>query len=34
VKGGDEITVNFDFDVSSEVTTPPSYKISGNVVRR
>lgn len=34
VKGGDEITVNFDFDVSSEVTTPPSYEISGYVVRR
>ncbi|KAL7542108.1 hypothetical protein ACHAXR_011532 [Thalassiosira sp. AJA248-18] len=32
VKAGDEITVNFDFDVSSEVTKPPSYKISGNVV--
>lgn len=34
VKGGDEIIVNFDFDVSSEVTTPPSYKISGNVVSK
>ena len=32
VKAGDEITVNFDFDVSPEVTKPPSYKISGNVV--
>ncbi len=34
VKGGDEITVNFDFDVSSEVTTPPSYRISGIVVHK
>lgn len=32
VKAGDQITVTFDFDVSSEVTKPPSYKISGNVV--
>eukprot|EP00571_Detonula_confervacea_P010095 CAMPEP_0172306278 /NCGR_PEP_ID=MMETSP1058-20130122/7381_1 /TAXON_ID=83371 /ORGANISM="Detonula confervacea, Strain CCMP 353" /LENGTH=419 /DNA_ID=CAMNT_0013018107 /DNA_START=21 /DNA_END=1280 /DNA_ORIENTATION=+ len=32
VKGGDQITVTFDFDVSSDVTKPASYKISGNVV--
>eukprot|EP00579_Thalassiosira_antarctica_P032295 CAMPEP_0201998996 /NCGR_PEP_ID=MMETSP0905-20130828/5665_1 /ASSEMBLY_ACC=CAM_ASM_000554 /TAXON_ID=420261 /ORGANISM="Thalassiosira antarctica, Strain CCMP982" /LENGTH=416 /DNA_ID=CAMNT_0048555109 /DNA_START=17 /DNA_END=1264 /DNA_ORIENTATION=+ len=32
VKGGDQITVSFDFDVPSEVTKPSSYKISGNVV--
>lgn len=34
VKGGDQITVSFDFDVPSEVTKPCSYKISGNVVHR
>ena len=34
VNGGDEIIVNFEFDISSEVTTPPSYKISGNVVSK
>ena len=33
VKGGDEISVEFDFKVPTEVTTPPSYKISGSVVR-
>jgi len=32
VKGGDEIAVTFDFDVSSEVTKPSSYKIRGTVV--
>eukprot|EP00578_Thalassiosira_sp_NH16_P010624 CAMPEP_0181115184 /NCGR_PEP_ID=MMETSP1071-20121207/21297_1 /TAXON_ID=35127 /ORGANISM="Thalassiosira sp., Strain NH16" /LENGTH=420 /DNA_ID=CAMNT_0023199375 /DNA_START=66 /DNA_END=1328 /DNA_ORIENTATION=+ len=31
VKEGDQIAVNFDFDVTSEVTRPPSYKISGCV---
>lgn len=34
VKAGDQITVTFDFNVSSEVTKPPSYKISGDVVSR
>ena len=33
VKGGDEVSVTFDFSVPSQVTTPPSYKISGSVVR-
>jgi len=32
VRGGDEITVDFDFDVPYAVTTPPSYRITGNVV--
>ena len=32
VKGGDQITVTCNFEVSAEVTKPPSYKISGNVV--
>lgn len=32
VKAGDRISVSFDFDVSSEVTRPPSYKINGEVV--
>eukprot|EP00581_Thalassiosira_minuscula_P009417 CAMPEP_0183706428 /NCGR_PEP_ID=MMETSP0737-20130205/3265_1 /TAXON_ID=385413 /ORGANISM="Thalassiosira miniscula, Strain CCMP1093" /LENGTH=422 /DNA_ID=CAMNT_0025933841 /DNA_START=5 /DNA_END=1273 /DNA_ORIENTATION=- len=32
VKGGDRIVVNFDFDVPTEVTKPPSYRIDGNVV--
>lgn len=32
VKGGDQISVTFDFDVSSDVTKLSSYKISGNVV--
>ncbi len=34
VNGGDEIIVNFEFDISPEVTTPSSYKISGNVVSK
>jgi len=33
VKGGDEVSVTFDFVVPTQVTTPPSYKISGSVVR-
>jgi len=33
VKGGDEVSVTFDFTVPTEVTTPSSYKISGSVVR-
>ncbi|KAL7427824.1 hypothetical protein ACHAXM_001022 [Skeletonema potamos] len=33
VKGGDEVCVTFDFSVPTLVTTPPSYKISGSVVR-
>ncbi|KAL9179374.1 hypothetical protein ACHAXT_008664 [Thalassiosira profunda] len=33
VKGGDAITVDFDFDVPSSVTKPASYKISGTVLR-
>jgi predicted RNA methylase len=32
VRGGDEITVDFDFVVPYAVTTPPSYRITGNVV--
>mmetsp|Transcript_52749 Transcript_52749/g.112070 ORF Transcript_52749/g.112070 Transcript_52749/m.112070 type:complete len:323 (+) Transcript_52749:109-1077(+) len=32
VKGGDQINVIFDFDVSSLVTKPSSYKISADVV--
>jgi hypothetical protein len=33
VKGGDEVSVTFDFSVPTQVTAPPSYKISGSVVR-
>lgn len=33
VKGGDQVVVDFDLNVPSEVTRPSSYKISGNVVR-
>lgn len=33
IKGGDEVCVTFDFSVPTLVTTPPSYKISGSVVR-
>ena len=32
VKGGDQVSVTFDFLVPSEVTKPAVYKISGNVV--
>jgi len=32
VKGGDQISVTFDFDVSTDVSVPAKYKISGNVV--
>lgn len=32
VKGGDQIKVTFDFDVSSVVTKPSTYKISADVV--
>jgi hypothetical protein len=32
VGGGDEITVDFDFDVPYALTTPPLYRITGNVV--
>ncbi|KAL3807711.1 hypothetical protein ACHAXA_005724 [Cyclostephanos tholiformis] len=32
VHGGDEIIVDFDFDLPYEVTSPPSYKIAGNVI--
>eukprot|EP00986_Skeletonema_menzelii_P010632 scaffold5266_cov138-Skeletonema_menzelii.AAC.4 len=33
VKGGDEVSVTFDFTVPTEVTKPCSYKINGSVVR-
>ncbi|KAL7488808.1 hypothetical protein ACHAW6_014406 [Cyclotella cf. meneghiniana] len=32
VRGGDEIRVTFEFDVSDKVTEPARYRISGNVV--
>jgi hypothetical protein len=32
VRGGDEIRVTFEFDVSEKVTEPARYRISGNVV--
>eukprot|EP00957_Ditylum_brightwellii_P187531 14281363-Ditylum_brightwellii.AAC.1 len=33
IKGGDEVIVNVDFDVPSDVLRPPSYKLDGEVVR-
>lgn len=32
VKGGDEVKVTFNFDVSDRVTQPARYRISGNVI--
>ncbi|KAL3795896.1 hypothetical protein HJC23_002167 [Cyclotella cryptica] len=32
VRGGDEVRVTFEFDVSEKVTEPARYRISGNVV--
>jgi protein arginine N-methyltransferase 1 len=32
IKGGDEVKVTFDFDVSDRVTQPARYRISGNVI--
>jgi len=34
VKGGDEVSVDVDFDVSGDVMKPPTYKLDGNVIRK
>jgi len=34
VKGGDEIEVNINFDVSSDLQVPPTYSLDGDVIRK
>jgi len=34
VKGGDEVVVNVEFDVTGDVLKPPSYKLDGDVFRK
>lgn len=34
VKGGDEVVVNVDFDVTGDVLKPPCYRLEGDVVRK